>query len=64
MKYIRGERVGAKQKRTYDQAKAPFQRLLEQPFEDSLEERRVKMATLASKEATNLVGQQQNGPGC
>ncbi|MDR2072945.1 MAG: hypothetical protein LBP60_05900, partial [Spirochaetaceae bacterium] len=31
-------------KPSYDQGKTPFQRLLEQPFEDRLEERRVKMA--------------------
>ncbi|MDR2740301.1 MAG: hypothetical protein LBB68_10790, partial [Treponema sp.] len=37
--------------------KTPFQRLLEQPFEDRLEERRVKMAALALKDATDLVEQ-------
>ncbi|MDR1987102.1 MAG: hypothetical protein LBP88_09070, partial [Treponema sp.] len=51
------ERVGAKKKRTYDQGKTPFQRLLEQPFEDRLEERRVKMAALALKDSTALVEQ-------
>jgi hypothetical protein len=59
MKQIKCERVGAKKKRTYDQGKTPFQRLLEQPFEDRLEERRVKMAALALKDATDLVGQKQ-----
>jgi hypothetical protein len=53
MKQIRCERVGAKKKRTYDQGKTPFQRLLEQPFEDRLEERRVKMAVLALKDVTD-----------
>jgi hypothetical protein len=57
VKQIRYERVVAKKKRTYDQGKTPFQRLLEQPFEDGLEERRVKMATLALKDATDLVEQ-------
>jgi hypothetical protein len=47
MKQIRCERVGAKKKRTYDQAKTPFQRLLEQPIEDMFEKRRVKTAALA-----------------
>ncbi|MDR0689610.1 MAG: hypothetical protein LBG08_05015, partial [Spirochaetaceae bacterium] len=47
----------AKKKRNYDEAKTPFQRLLEQPFEDRLEERRVKMAALALKEVTALVEQ-------
>jgi hypothetical protein len=56
MKQISCERVGAKKKRTYDQGKTPFQRLLEQPFEDTLEEHRVKMAALALKDATELVG--------
>jgi hypothetical protein len=56
MKQIKCERVGAK-KRTYDQGKTPFQRLLEQPFEDRLEERWVKMAALALKNATDLVEQ-------
>jgi hypothetical protein len=55
MKQVSCERVGAKKKRTYDQAKTPFQRLLEQPFENSLEERRVKLAALALKDATDLV---------
>jgi hypothetical protein len=57
MKQISCERVGAKKKRTYDQGKTPFQRLLEQPFEDRLEERRVKMAALALKDSTALVEQ-------
>jgi hypothetical protein len=57
MKQVSCERVGTKKKRTYDQAKTPFQRLLEQPFEDRLEERRVKMAALALKDATDLVEQ-------
>jgi hypothetical protein len=55
MKQIRCGRVGAKKKRTYGQAKTPFQRLLKQPFEDRLEERRVKMAALALKDTTALV---------
>jgi hypothetical protein len=37
MKQISGERIGAKKKRHYDAAKTPFQRLLEQPFENVLE---------------------------
>ncbi|MDR0721190.1 MAG: hypothetical protein LBF75_00145 [Treponema sp.] len=49
MKQIRGEGIGAEKKRIYDQAKTPFQRLLEQPFEDKLEAGRVKMAVLALK---------------
>jgi hypothetical protein len=57
MKQISCERVGAKKKRKYDEAKTPFQRLLEQPFEDRLEERRVKMAALALKDTTDLVEQ-------
>jgi hypothetical protein len=42
MKQISGERIGAKKKRHYDAAKTPFQRLLEQPFENVLEGIRVK----------------------
>jgi hypothetical protein len=57
MKQISCQRVGAKKKRTYDEGKTPFQRLLEQPFEDRLEERRVKMAALALKDSTALVEQ-------
>jgi hypothetical protein len=57
MKQVSCERVGAKKKRKYDQAKTPFQRLLEQPFEDRLEEQRVKMAALTLKDATALVEQ-------
>jgi hypothetical protein len=57
MKQISCERVGAKKKRKYDEAKTPFQRLLKQPFEDRLEERRVKMAALALKDTTDLVEQ-------
>jgi hypothetical protein len=59
MKQISYERVGAKKKRKYDQAETPFQRLLEQPFEDRLEERRVKAAALALKDRTDLVEQKQ-----
>jgi transposase InsO family protein len=59
MKQISCERAGAKKKRKYDQAKTPFQRLLEQPFEDRLEERRVRMAALTLKDATDLVEQKQ-----
>ena len=59
MKQIKCERVGAKKKRTYDEPKTPFQRLLEQPFEDRLEERRVKLAALALKDTTALVEQKQ-----
>jgi hypothetical protein len=58
MKQISRERVGAKKKRRYDEAKTPFQRLLERPFEDRLEERRVKMSALALKDATDLVEQE------
>jgi hypothetical protein len=47
-------------KRKYDEVKTPFQRLLEQPFEDRLEERWVKMAALALKDATVLVEQKMN----
>jgi transposase InsO family protein len=57
MKQISCERVGAKKKRKYDEAKTPFQRLLEQPFEDRFEERRVKTAALTLKEAVVLVEQ-------
>jgi hypothetical protein len=42
---------------TDDQGKTPFQRLLEQPFEDKLEEKRVKMAALALKGVTDVVEQ-------
>jgi hypothetical protein len=59
MKQISCERVGAKKKRKYDEAKTPFQRLLAQSFQDSLEERRIKMAALALKDATDLVEQKQ-----
>ena len=59
MRQITGERVGAKKKRTYDQARTPFQRLLEQPFQDILEEKRVKTAALALKDTTSLVEQKQ-----
>jgi hypothetical protein len=59
MKQISCTRVGAKKIRRYDEAKTPFQRLLEQPFEDKLEERRVKMAALALKDTTALVEQKQ-----
>jgi transposase InsO family protein len=59
MKQISCERVGAKKKRKYDQAKTPFQRLLEQPFEDKLEEKRVKTAALALKDTASLVEQKQ-----
>jgi hypothetical protein len=59
MKQISCERVGAKKKRKYDQAETPFQRLLEQPFEDRLEEHRVKAAALALKDRTDLVEQKQ-----
>jgi hypothetical protein len=58
MKQVRCERVGAKKKRTYDEAKTPFLRLLEQPFEDRLEEQRVKTAALTLKDTT-LVEQKQ-----
>jgi hypothetical protein len=54
MKQINCERVGAQKKRIYDQGKTPFQRLLEHPFEDRLEERRVKTAALALKDTTDL----------
>jgi hypothetical protein len=57
MKQISCKRVGAKKKRTCDQPNTPFQRLLEQPFEDRLEERRVKTAALALKDSTALVEQ-------
>jgi hypothetical protein len=59
MKQISCERVGARKKRTYDTPKTPFQRLLEQPFEDTLEGVRVKTAALALKDATDLVEQKQ-----
>jgi hypothetical protein len=59
MKQVGCERVGAKKKRTCDEAKTPFQRLLEQPFEDGLEERRVKIAALALKETVVLAAQKQ-----
>jgi hypothetical protein len=62
MKQIRCERVGAQQKRTYDQGKTPFQRLLEQPFEDRVEERRVEMAVLALKDGFRGTGSEE-GPG-
>jgi hypothetical protein len=42
MKQISCARIGARKKRHYDTAKTPFQRLLEQPFEDVLEGIRVK----------------------
>ncbi|MDR2448173.1 MAG: hypothetical protein LBD58_12950 [Treponema sp.] len=54
MKQINRERAGAKEK-NYGQGKTPFQRLLEQPFEDGLEERRAKMAALALKDTADLV---------
>jgi hypothetical protein len=44
MKQISCERTGAKKKRNYDSPKTPLQRFLEQPFEDKLEGRRVKLA--------------------
>jgi hypothetical protein len=59
MKQVSCERIGAKKKRKYDQAKTPFQRLLEQPFEDRLEEHRVKTAALALKDRTDLVEQKR-----
>jgi hypothetical protein len=59
MKLISCERIGAKKKRRYDAARTPLQRLLEQPFEDNLEERRVKLSALTLKEATALVEQKQ-----
>jgi hypothetical protein len=37
--------------------KTPFRRLLEQPFEDRLEERRVKTDALALKDSTALAEQ-------
>jgi hypothetical protein len=57
MKQVRGERVGAEKKRTYDLAKTPFPRLFEQPFEDRLAERRAKAVAL--KDSTELVEQKQ-----
>jgi hypothetical protein len=45
------------EKKNHDQGKTPFQRLLEQPVEDRLEERRVKMAALTLKDTTDLVEQ-------
>jgi hypothetical protein len=57
MKQIKCERVGAKKKRTYDQGKTAFQRLLEQPFEDRFEERLIKTAALARKNRTARVEQ-------
>jgi hypothetical protein len=57
MKQISCERTRAKKKRNYDLPKTPLQRLLEQPFEDKLEGRRVKLAAL--KEAAALVEQKQ-----
>jgi hypothetical protein len=57
MKQIRCERAGAKKKRIYDRGKTPFRRLPEQPFENRLEERRVKTAALALKECTDLAEQ-------
>jgi transposase InsO family protein len=59
MKQICCVRTGAKKKRTYDSPRTPLQRLLELPFEDRLEDRRVKLAALALKEATALVEQKQ-----
>jgi hypothetical protein len=59
MKQISCVRVGAKKTRRYDQAKTPFRRLLEQPFEDRLEEVRVKTAALALKDTTAPVEQKQ-----
>jgi hypothetical protein len=43
----------------YDATNTPFQRFLEQPFEDTLEAARVKTAALALKERTDLVEQKQ-----
>jgi hypothetical protein len=57
MKQISCERIGAKKRRRYDSAKTPFQRLLEQPFEEALEGLRVKRAALRLRETTPVVEQ-------
>jgi hypothetical protein len=57
MKQISCVRIGAKKKRHYDAAKTPFQRLLEQPFKDILEGKRVKFNALKLREATPIVAQ-------
>jgi hypothetical protein len=57
MKQISCERIGAKKKRIYDSPRTPIQRLLEQSFENKLEDRRVKLVALALKEAATLVEQ-------
>ena len=57
MKQISCERIGAKKKRHYDAAKTPFQRLLEQPFKDVLEGKRIKLNALKLREATPIVAQ-------
>ncbi|GHV73082.1 integrase [Spirochaetia bacterium] len=57
MKQISCERIGAKKKRHYDAAKPPFQRLLEQPFQDVLEGIRVKQDTLKLRDTMPIVEQ-------
>ncbi|WP_169313398.1 integrase catalytic domain-containing protein [Treponema primitia] len=57
MKQISCERVGAKKKRHYDAAKTPFQRLLEQPFQEALEEIRVKQEALKLRGTIPIVAQ-------
>jgi hypothetical protein len=57
MKQMSCERVGAKKTRHYDAAKTPFQRLLEQPFENVLEGIRVKQNALKLREETPIVSQ-------
>jgi hypothetical protein len=60
MKQISCKRIGAKKIRRYDGAKPPLQRLLEQPFKDTLEGLRIKKAALALKETVALVEQKQH----
>jgi hypothetical protein len=57
MKQISCQRIGAKKKRKYDAAKTPLQRLLECPFDDSLEGIRIKQDSLRLKETVLLVVQ-------
>jgi hypothetical protein len=57
MKQISCERIGARKKRHYDAAKTPFQRLLEQPFEDILEGIRVKQEALKLRDTLPIVEQ-------
>jgi hypothetical protein len=59
MKQVSCERVGAKKKRKYDEAKTPFLRLLDCSFEDKLEGLNVKHNAMAIKDSCNLVGQKE-----